>query len=278
MIAHAGIFSWGVISIDPVPLVGIVGAVLLYARAVGILAARGRRISRSQQASFYLGVSCIAVATQSLLDPLGEHHLVSAHMAQHLLIADIPAPLLLYGVRAPLVYFFWPRPVLVAAARSRLLRGVWAWLRQPRVALSIWLITLYAWHWPGAYEAALNSAWVHGAEHITFAATGLLAWWPLLDPTHERVVGRVWKALYVIAARMIGGILGVLMIAWPTPWYREYGVAARAYGISPLSDQQLAGTLMMTLDLIIMAAGFLIFIATIESNYDDDVQEPEHPA
>lgn len=258
----------------------MLAAALLYVRACGILKARGRTVPRWQRACWFAGLGLILIATQTFLDPVGERALLSMHMAQHLLLADLPAPLLLIGVRAPVLYFFWPRPVLVTAARSRPLRSVWKQLRRPPVALSIWLVTLYAWHVPAAYEAALSNRLVHDLEHVTFALTGVLAWWPLLDPTHHRVEGRVWKVLYVIAARTIGGVLGVMLVAWPTQIYGSYGDAATAYGVSPLTDQQIAGAMMMFVDSVIVVVGATWFLATIgrgEEHADDLVHVAPQP-
>lgn len=264
------------LSVSTIPLLGVLGAALLHARACSVLAARGRVVPVTQRVSFNAGLVLILVATQTFVDPVGEHALLSLHMLQHLLIADLPAPLLLYGVRAPVLYFFWPRPVLVTAARIGPLRRFWTWLRRPPVALTVWLATLYAWHLPFMYEAALTSRLVHDLEHVTFALTGVLAWWPLLDPTHQRVEGRVWKAGYVVAARMVGGILGILLVAWPDQLYATYGSESLAYGISPLVDQQVAGGMMMIVDSLVIIVAATYFLATIDrgSERDDDLLDP----
>jgi len=261
------------LSPSAVPLVGVVGAALLYLRACSILADRGRVVPRGQRIAYFSGLGLILVATQTFIDPVGESALLSLHMAQHLLIADLPAPLLLFGIRAPLLYFFWPKPVLVTVARMQPVRSLWRWMRQPPVALTIWLVTLYAWHVPFFYEAALRHRLVHDVEHVTFALTAVLAWWPLLDPTHERVEGRVWKAAYVVAARMIGGILGILIIVWPGQLYGTYGDAALAYGMSVTTDQQVAGGMMMLVDSFVIIVATTYFLATIDrgSEYVNDL-------
>jgi cytochrome c oxidase assembly factor CtaG len=258
------------------PLLGCVGAGLLYARAVSILAGRGRVIPTMQRVAYYSALALILLATQTFIDTVGEQSLLSLHMLQHLLIADIPAPLLLYGIRAPLLYFFWPKPVLVTVARMRPLRAFWAWLRRPHVALTTWLVTLYAWHLPVFYGAALEHRPLHDLEHLTFALGGVLAWWPLLDPTHERIEGRVWKAGYIVAARMVGGVLGIVMIAWPRQLYSHYGDRALAYGMSTITDQQIAGGMMMIVDSLVVIVASTLFLATIErgSEYANDLDNP----
>ncbi len=263
-------------SFSAVPLVGVAAAALLYARACSILRERGRHVPTGQRVSYYAGLALILVATQTFIDPVGEHGLMSMHMLQHLLIADLPAPLLLYGIRAPVLFFYWPKPVLVTVARMRRLRAFWGWLRRPHVALSVWLVTLYAWHLPVMYEAALTYRLAHDLQHVTFALSGVLAWWPLLDPTHQRVEGRVWKAAYVVAARMVGGVLGILLIAWPDQLYATYGDAALDYGMSIVTDQQIAGGMMMLVDSVVVIVAATYFLMTIDrgTEYVSDLDNP----
>lgn len=259
-----------------VPLLGVVAASLLYLRACAVLRDRGRVVPTSQRISWFAGLLLIVLATQTFIDPVGESSLLSLHMLQHMLIADLPAPLMLYGLRAPVLYFFWPKRVLVTVARMRLLRRFWAWLRRPQVALSVWLLTLYGWHLPFFYQLALTNRLAHDLEHVSFALTGVLAWWPLLDPTHDRVEGRVWKAAYVVTARMVGGVLGILLIAWPDQLYATYGTAAAAYGVSWRADQQVAGGIMMIVDSLVIILAATYFLATIDrgSEHDNDLDNP----
>jgi cytochrome c oxidase assembly factor CtaG len=256
-----------------VPIIGVAGAALLYLRACAILEARGRHIGAGQRCSYFLGLALILIGTQTFLDPVGEDSLLSLHMVQHMLLADLTAPLLLYGARAPLLYFFWPKPVLVTAARIRPLRALWAWLRTPHVALITWLVILFGWHIPAMYDAALRHRLVHDLEHIMFVFGAVLAWWPLLDPTHQRIEGRVWKAAYVFAARTFSGFLGGFMLVWPTQLYPSYGDKAREFGLTAISDQQLAGSIMMMVDAVIVIVGVTIFLVTMDWGSDNDVDD-----
>ena len=71
-----------------------------------------------QQAAWFGGLALMGVALLSPLDSLGETDLLSAHMAQHLLIADLSAPLLVIGLRSPVYAFLLPRSMFAALARS----------------------------------------------------------------------------------------------------------------------------------------------------------------
>ena len=130
---------------------------VLYLRALNVLQRRGYRVPPLQSACWFAGLTLIGIALLSPLDQLGETDLLSAHMGQHLLIGDLAAPLILLGLRSPVYAFLLPRPLLVPLARSNRLRRLFRFLRQPWVAAPIWIVTLYGWHLPFAYEAALRS-------------------------------------------------------------------------------------------------------------------------
>src|SRR5687767_11237190 len=117
----------------------------LYVRAVLVLRGRGRRVPVGQQLAWHLGMALQAVALLGPLDHAAQDHL-SAHMAQHLLLADLAVPFLLAGIRTPVLVFLLPRPALVVVARRRRLRAVFRALRQPLVAVPVYLAVLYAWH------------------------------------------------------------------------------------------------------------------------------------
>jgi cytochrome c oxidase assembly factor CtaG len=244
-----------VISFDPAGLVVIALLVGLHVRATRALARRGHRVPRWQIAAWYAGVALIAIGLFGPLDGLGEDLLV-AHMGQHLLIADLAGPLLLVGARSPVMFFMVPRPLLVAGARQQWLRRLSRFLRRPLVALPIYLVVLYVWHFAFAFEAALDSEVVHGLQHQSFVLIGLLVWWPVLEPNRSRLRGELWKAGYVLGTRVMTMFVGMAFLVQRTPAYDGYD---GAHGLSALSDQQLAGGLMMVVDLLIMLTALAFF-------------------
>ena len=229
--------------------------VWLHARATRTLGRRGHAVPLGQRVAWYAGVALIAVGLFGPLDHLGEDLLV-AHMGQHLLIADLAAPLLLIGARSPVLFFMPPRPLLVAAAHQPWLRALSRFLRKPLVALSIYIGVLYAWHLSFAFEGALDSPLVHGLQHQSFVAIGLLVWWPVLEPNRSRLPGELWKAGYVLGTRVMTMFLGMAFLIQRSPAYDNYD---GAHGLSALADQQLAGGLMMVVDLLIMLSALAFF-------------------
>jgi putative membrane protein len=254
------------LSLDPGVIVALAAAEGLYLRAVAILRARGLAVRGWQQAAWHGGIALEAVALLGPLDPLAED-LLSAHMAQHLLLADLAVPLLLAGVRSPVLFFLLPRPALVVLARRRRLRAVLRTLRHPLVALPLYATLLYGWHLAFAFEAASRHPLVHALQHESFLLAAVAVWWPALEPQHRSVGGELWKIPYVFGARMLSMFLGSALLFMRTPAYAGfYGDRSRQHGQTPLSDQQLAGGIMMTVDIAIILAAlcFFFWLAAVE--------------
>jgi cytochrome c oxidase assembly factor CtaG len=257
-----------IVSVDPVLAVLLLLVCGLYVRALRVLARRrphGLRVPAWQQACWWIGIVLLAIG---LLGPAAayEDRLLSAHMAQHQLIADLAVPFLLLGLRAPLLLFYLPRPVLVLLARRHGLRRVFRFLRQPLVALPLYVLTMYAWHYGSLFEGAAEHPLLHALQHEAFFAANLLLWWPVIEPARQRMGGELWKIGYLFAARMSTMFLGMLFVFSRGVLYTDvYGTGARE-GIAARADQQTAGGLMITLDIVIMviAACWFFWLAARE--------------
>jgi putative copper resistance protein D len=252
MMGMAFDFSPGVVAF-------LLAAGALYVRAVVILRRRGWRVPRRQQTWWWIGLTLQAIA---LLGPpeVEADQVLSWHMAQHLLLADIAIPFLLAGLRTPVLVFYLPRAVLVPLAHRRALRRVFRFLRQPLVSIPVYLVILYTWHFAFAFEGALRNPLVHVLQHVSFVFAGVLIWWCAIEPQRRRLRGELWKIPYIFASRMVSMFLGVGFVVSRNPLYHDYyGSRPRAHGISPLADTQIAGGLMMTLDIVIIAGALIFF-------------------
>jgi putative membrane protein len=258
-------------------IIGILLAEVLYLRAVHILGARGYEVPSWQQVAWHGGIALSAVGLLSPIDTLAED-LLSAHMAQHLLIADLAAPLLLVGMRSPVYAFFLPRPALVAVARRRRLRKVFRTLRKPLVAIPVYVLILYGWHFAFMFEAALESEPVHVLQHWSFVFAAVLVWWAPLDPKRRRLHGELWKIGHLIGARLAGMFLGMAFVIMRSPAYDAYGDRAREHGLSPLGDQQLAGGMMLGLDFLVMVFALCLFFWAAARDADAAEDAATRPA
>ncbi|MDQ3876649.1 MAG: cytochrome c oxidase assembly protein, partial [Actinomycetota bacterium] len=172
----------------------------------------------------------------SPLDALGEEQFFFAHMLQHVILGDLAPLAFVAGVTGPVL-----RPVLALPGVERL-----RVLAHPLVALPLWALSLYAWHLPALYEAALHHSSVHALEHLFFFTGGALMWAAVLEP----LPGPVWfgtgaKLGYVVVVRLFETVLGNVFIWAGDVFYSTYEEAPRRWGISPLADQGIAGSIMM---------------------------------
>jgi len=253
------------VALDPVLVVLLLLASGLYVRALRILRRRRLHVSAWQQTAWWIGIALLSIGLLGPPDAYDDR-LLSAHMAQHLLIGDIAAPFLLLGMRTPLLLFYLPRSALVLLARRRWLRRAFAFLRQPLVALPLYVLTIYVWHVSLLFEGALNNPLLHALEHECFIAANLLLWWPVIEPMRRRMGGQLWKIGYIFAARMSTMFLGMMFVFARGILYEDaYGRGIRE-GIAPRADQQTAGGLMMTLDIVMMvvAVSWFFWLASRE--------------
>ena len=255
------------LTLNPATVLYLVGVAVLYARAVRVLRRRGQMVAGWQQGAWYGGLGLTAIALLGPPDALGDE-LLTMHMVQHLLIADLAAPLLIAGLRNPVLGFFLPRAVLVPLARSRL-RRAFRVMRRPWIALPIFVALLYGWHIRVLFEGALRSDWVHALQHLSFVGGSLLVWWAVLEPKRRRMPGELWKIGHIFAARLFSAMLGMGLVFSRSPWYAGvYGDRPSDYGLSPLADQQTAGGIMMSLDVLVIVFALTLFFWRAAADFD----------
>ncbi len=228
-IAHlTGVFA-------PLELAPLLIAAALYAKRAMTLAERGRAVPVWRQICFALGLLLIAAAIVSPISDAAEE-LVIAHMVEHLMIGDIASLLLVLGLTGPLL-----QPILAIRLFDRL-----RILTHPLVAFPLWVVNFYFWHVPALYDAAYGGAPVHALEHATFIFFGCLMWMPIFGPLPKpQWFTAAWKVVYVIAVRFAGVILGNVLMWSGSVLYTVYAKGEHEWGISPLTDQSVAGVVMM---------------------------------
>ena len=87
-------------------------------------------------------------------------------------------------------------------------------------------------------------------QHAGFIGAGVLVWWAVLEPKRRRMTGELWKIGHIISARFLGMFLGMSFVLIRVPLYvGVYGSGDRR-GLTPLADQQIAGAMMVVLDLL----------------------------
>lgn len=253
-------------SVNPVQALVLAAVWLAYVRAIRVLHGRGVDVSRRQQLAWHGGMVLWAIALLTPVNSLGDE-LLSAHMAQHLLLAELGAPLLLFGVRTPVLQHLLPPPLLVPLARAKRLRRVGRLARLPLVAIPVYALVLYGWHLRPAFEGAVENEVLHALQHQSFIVISVLVWWPAIEPERRRLRGELWKIGHVLFARIWGMFLGMGFIIMRSTAYPDvYG--SGAYGLTALEDQQLAGGMMLVLDTAIMLFALAFFFWRSAADHD----------
>ena len=235
------------------PFILLVGIVVVVAYAVAASGAR-HPVPRARQGAFASGVAVVVFAIGSPLDAYAGA-LLSVHMVQHLLLTLVAAPLILLG-----------RPLSLARrsdagrrALPRMLRSRPAHvLIHPVVTWSVYAVVLWGTHFSPAYQAALDNALVHALEHAAYLGAALLFWFPVIgsEPSPLRL-GYPARLLYLFLAGPMGAFLGLAINQAAAPLYRHYATLERAWGPTPLADQQAAGVVMW------MAGGLGMLVAVL---------------
>jgi putative membrane protein len=149
-----------------------------------------------------------------------DHELLTAHMAQHLLLMTVAAPLILMGLPARALPVGFVHPII-------------SWLAGTTAVI--------AWHVPVLFEMGMHSAAGHAFEHATFMIAGLLFWWPVIHPKGFPQWG---IPVYLFLATLPCDALSAFLTFCGRVVYPHYLSAPRLFDISPLGDQECAGALM----------------------------------
>jgi cytochrome c oxidase assembly factor CtaG len=114
------------------------------------------------------------------------------------------------------------------------------------VAWGVFVVTLWAWHLPAIYEAALRHELLHDLEHVSFFGTALLFWWPIINPAPRlrRQIPYGFRIVYIVAAAFQNAALGFAVGVTERVLYPSYAAAPRVWGLSPLDDQAFGGGIM----------------------------------
>jgi putative membrane protein len=199
-------------------------------------------VSRARRAVGLTGLVLVAAALLSPLATISLHYLLSAHLAQNVVLAEWAPALLVGGLAPALAERLGANPALRT-------------LTHPLVALPLWLATYAVWHVPAVYDAALRHHGLLVLEHVSYLAAGALFWWCVVqEAPHALDWGK--RAAYVFAAFLLASPISLLLTLLPDPVYGFYEAAPRLWGLTPLEDQQIAGVIMSGSEAIVFFAAF----------------------
>lgn len=185
-------------------------------------------------------------------------------MIQHVLLMMIAPPLIWLG--APLIPLLrgLPRPIrqhwVAPLFHSRILNWIFHQLTAPKTAWVLYVVASWIWHVPNFYEAGLRSDTWHQIEHATFLFTGLLFWWPVIQPYPSKPRESQWILIpYLILADVANTMLAAIFTFSSRVIYPHYEQVPNVWGVSALDDQATAGVIMWVPGSIV----FLVPVALI---------------
>jgi putative membrane protein len=235
---------------------------LIYLRGWLSLRSNGlKSVSVWRAASFLVGLLLICVAMASPIATL-DHEFLTVHMLQHLLLMTFAPPLIWLGAPLRPILCGLPRrfveslPVLLR--RLRLIRTLAKAAVRPRFAWLAACATLVGWHIPIFFALGMRSAGWHLFEQLSFLATGLLFWWPVVQPEsasrHD-----LSMILYLFFATLPCDILSGILVFSERVAYPMHFSSSHRLGFSPLEDQQCAAALMWTcVTIVYLLAGSIL--------------------
>ena len=220
---------------------------------------------------WWAGVLGLFIALVSPLDRLGEQ-LATAHMVQHLLIADL-VPIASRS-RSPSGSCA-RSPATCTGSSGRPGRSA-----HPVFGVIAYVGAMWFWHIPAMYDAALSTRAIHTLEHLSFAAAGLLYWWHLLSPIRSRMrLGGIGPVLYMGSTKILVGFLGDPAHLQPRAPVQVLRLGRHALGRRPLADQHIAGlTMALEQSLVMGVALAYLFIRMISESEAEDQRAERYGA
>ncbi len=259
--AHALLQSWS----PPIAVnLSLCLAAFVYARGwIRLHASFPKLISPWRLAAFLAGLGGIWLAIGSPLEAFDDVSL-TVHMVQHLLLMSFSPPLILLGWPALPLLRGLPqsirRSVVGPVSRFEFVKWASGTVTQPVVCWLAAAVALIGWHIPGAFEAALRWEWLHELEHASFLATGLLFWWPVVQPWPSSNRWPRWSIpLYLFVATLPCDVLSAFLAFCDRVVYGSYLSGPSISGISALQDQECAAALMwVSVTLVFLIPAILI--------------------
>ena len=233
-------------------LLDVIFAVIAWVYLLGWLRLRStssKLISTRRAGTFFLGMFLIWIA---LAPPLAgfDHQLLTAHMAEHVLLMTLAPPLIWLG--APIIALRnglprrFVRAIIDPLLRWQPVQRFGKSLGQPTLCWLAAAAALVVWHIPGIFTLGLQSGTWHMIEHASFLASGLLFWWPVIQPWPSVSRPDFSIIVYLFLATLPCDVIAGLLVFGERVVYSIYVSSSRPFGLSALEDQQCAGALMWT--------------------------------
>lgn len=196
----------------------------------------GQPVTTRRQRGFFLaGVLTLWVAADWPMHDAAEEYLYAFHMVQHFLLAYVVPPMFLLATPT------WLARLIVGQGR------VERWLKVlafPVIAAVLFNGVIIFSHWPAAVDLSVSNGLVHYGMHLLLVFTALLMWVPVCGPFPELRMSLPAQMIYLFAMSIVPTVPAAWLTLGGKVIYSAYDTPQRLWGISALSDQQMAGLIM----------------------------------
>ena len=248
--------------------------IVAYVYSVRVIGPRavmpGQPVVRPYNVASFVGAMMLLFAASTWpIHQLGEDYLYSAHMLQHMMLSYFMPPLVLLATPE------WLLRLLVGTGK---VRRVVVFMTKPVVAAVVFNVVVMVTHIPPVVNASVQSAPLHYSLHFLLVTTALLMWMPVCGPFKEFQMGMPAKMVYLFLMSVVPTVPAGWLTFADNPVYRHYDIPVRVFGLSVISDQQLAGG--------IMKLGGSVFLWTVitfmwfrrfETNFDEENSYKRRP-
>jgi putative membrane protein len=241
---HGSTTSWSVFIV-----VALVVVAFIYLRGWYRLSKARQSEAKVWRASAFLGGDLLLAA--AIVSPLArlDHHWLTAHMVQHLVLMTLAAPLILLG--EPAIMFanslseHFDTPALDSLLQCVPINEIGRILANPIVCWLAGTLCVIVWHIPSAFDLCLQSKVWHDFEQASFFVAGLLFWWPVVQPWPGIARWHQWSVpLYLFLATIPCDALSAFLTFCGHVVYPRYSSSPQLLNNSALRDQELAGAMM----------------------------------
>jgi len=154
---------------------------------------------------------------------------------QHLLLTLVMAPLFLIAT---------PRWLADLILGSGKVRKAVRWLVLPVTAGVIYNSMVLFTHWPPVVNNAVQHGGLHFSLHILVVLCALAMWTPICGPIEEWRISLPAQMVYLFLMSVVPTMPGAWLTFATHPVYSVYATPFRAYHVSAVDDQQMAGLIM----------------------------------
>jgi putative membrane protein len=217
----------------------IIGLIIAFVYAIRVLGPKvvpnGEVISRKQIRIFSLMIVLLLISTDWPMHDIAEEYLYSMHMLQHTILTYIVPPLALLATPE------WLFRLLVGQGRTyRVIR----FLTRPVIAAVTYNAVLLITHIPALVNRSAAGGPLHYSLHVLLVFSALMLWTPVCGPAKEWRMSFGAMMTYLFCTSLVPSIPAGWLTFAEGSVYNHYDTPIRVWGMSVLSDQQLAGGIM----------------------------------